>query len=171
MSMNEDPKAAAVEYIEAYRALPDKTAKPVWALQREFAHSLKGASPQYVLEVARALFYNEDNPTHAYALLMLHKETFQMLGEAEIEEFGQGMDSWWTVDSYARWLSGPAWLNGQISDSLVHKWARSEDRWWRRAALVSSVALNVRSHGGYGDAARTLAVCRMLVSDRDDMVV
>ena len=38
-------------------------------------------------------------------------------------------------------------------------------------ALVSTVALNMRSHGGYGDAERTLAICRLLVEDYDDMVV
>jgi 3-methyladenine DNA glycosylase AlkD len=37
--------------------------------------------------------------------------------------------------------------------------------------LVSTVALNVRSHGGQGDVPRTLAVCRLLVDARDDMVV
>lgn len=53
---------------------------------------------------------------------------------------------------------------------MIHRWARSPDRWWRRAALVSTVALNVRSQGGPGDVARTLAVCCMLAADRDDMV-
>ena len=166
-----DPKAAASEYIAAYRALPDRKAKTVWVLRREFARSLKGASPAYVLQVARELFYNYDNPGHASSLLMLHRETFRTLGEQEIEEFGQGINTWGKVDTFARWLSGPAWLGGQISDGLVHKWAHSEDRWWRRAALVSTVALNVRSHGGYGDVDRTLEVCRRLVNDRDDMVV
>jgi 3-methyladenine DNA glycosylase AlkD len=75
------------------------------------------------------------------------------------------------VDSFARTLSGPVWLAGLVPDELFHKWARSEDRWWRRAALVSTVALNVRSHGGQGDVPRTLAVCRLLVDDHDDMVV
>jgi 3-methyladenine DNA glycosylase AlkD len=75
------------------------------------------------------------------------------------------------VDSFARTLSGPAWLHGQVSDALIHRWARSEDHWWRRAALVSTVALNVRSRGGTGDVPRTLAVCRLLVDDHDDMVV
>jgi len=93
------------------------------------------------------------------------------LGEDEIEEFGQGINSWGTVDAFARRLSGPAWLMGQVSDELIHKWARSEDRWWRRAALVSTVALNVRSRVGYGDVPRTLGVCRLLVDDRDDMMV
>ncbi|MEA3325921.1 MAG: DNA alkylation repair protein [Chloroflexota bacterium] len=81
------------------------------------------------------------------------------------------MNSWWSVDSFARTLAGPAWLRGQVSDGLIHKWAHSEDRWWRRAALVSTVALNMRSHGGMGDIPRTLEVCRLLVDDHDDMVV
>ena len=58
-----------------------------------------------------------------------------------------------------------------MPEALVHGWARSKDRWWRRAALVSTVPLNNKTRGGQGDAARTLAVCAMLVEDRDDMVV
>jgi len=54
---------------------------------------------------------------------------------------------------------------------LIHRWARSEDRWWRRAAIVCTVALNNKARGGSGDTVRTLEVCRILVSDRDDMVV
>jgi 3-methyladenine DNA glycosylase AlkD len=88
-----------------------------------------------------------------------------------LEELGQGMDSWWTVDAFARTLSGPAWLAGQISDELILGWAGSPDRWWRRAALVSTVALNMRSQGGKGDTPRTLRVCRPLAADPDDMVV
>jgi 3-methyladenine DNA glycosylase AlkD len=107
----------------------------------------------------------------AYELVRGHKGAFERLAEAELEELGKGIDSWWAVDSFARTLSGPAWLEGLVPDELIHKWARSEDRWWRRAALVSTVALNVRSHGGQGDVPRTLAVCRLLVDARDDMVV
>jgi 3-methyladenine DNA glycosylase AlkD len=166
-----DPKTVAAEHIAAYRALPVKAAKQVWPLRRAFARSLQDAPPEYVLVVARELFYGYDNPGHAYTLLTLHKATFRTLGEAEIEEFGQGIHSWGTVDTFARLLSGPAWLRGQISGELIHAWAHSEDRWWRRAALVSTVALNVRSKGGYGDVPRTLDVCRLLVEDRDDMVV
>jgi 3-methyladenine DNA glycosylase AlkD len=75
------------------------------------------------------------------------------------------------VDEFGRILSGPAWLKGQIPDSVIVDWANSDDFWWRRAALVSTVALNMRSQGGYGDVDRTLAVCRLLVEDHEDMVV
>jgi 3-methyladenine DNA glycosylase AlkD len=37
--------------------------------------------------------------------------------------------------------------------------------------LVSTVPLNRKSLGGTGDTRRTLRVCRLLVDDRDDMVV
>jgi 3-methyladenine DNA glycosylase AlkD len=35
---------------------------------------------------------------------------------------------------------------------------------------VATVPLNTRSQGGSGDVRRTLAVCEILVADRDDMV-
>ena len=166
-----DSKMIAREYVAEIEALPVQNAESRRKVSRKVARTLKGAPPEFVLEVVRELFHNRSSPGLAYSLLTPNKPAFQSLGEGEIEEFGQGMDSWWTVDSFARGLSGPAWLNGQIPDKLVHKWARSEDRWWRRAALVSTVALNVRSHGGCGDVPRTLDVCRMLIDDRDDMVV
>jgi 3-methyladenine DNA glycosylase AlkD len=65
----------------------------------------------------------------------------------------------------------PAWRDGQVPDELIHRWAVSPDLWWRRAALVSTVAFNVRSQGGKGDVPRTLAICRLLVADHQDMVV
>ncbi len=37
--------------------------------------------------------------------------------------------------------------------------------------MVSTVALNVKASGGTGDTDRTLAVCRILIDDHDDMVV
>lgn len=45
------------------------------------------------------------------------------------------------------------------------------DRWWRRAAVVSTVALNNRARGGTGDTARTLSLCAVVVEDYDEMVV
>ncbi len=75
------------------------------------------------------------------------------------------------MDTFACYLAGPAWRERQIADRIVHRWARSPDRWWRRTALVCTVALNNQARGGRGDAERTLGVCRLLLADRDDMVV
>lgn len=140
------------------------------AIRRKYSRKLKQVKPTFILELARVLMNKYKHQWAAYELIQSHKAAFQCIRKKELEEFGRGINSWWTVDSFARILSGPAWLNGQVSDKLIHKWVRSKDRWWRRAALVSTVALNVRSQGGFGDASRTLAVCKMLVSDHEDML-
>jgi 3-methyladenine DNA glycosylase AlkD len=106
-----------------------------------------------------------------YELLAKRPDLLVRLNDRELEALGRGNDNWASVDAYACTLAGPAWLRGQIDDAMVARWARSRDRWWRRTALVSTVALNRRSRGGRGDAERTLAVCRVLVVDRDDMVI
>src|SRR6185503_6363719 len=86
-------------------------------------------------------------------------------------ELGQGISCWSEVDMFACYLSGTVWREKQVPDNLVLSWAHSKDRWWRRAAVVSTVPLNTKARGGSGDAARTLKICEILKADRDDMVV
>ena len=141
------------------------------AVRCRYSKMLKKEKPEFVIAVARVLFKKYKHRWAAYELIKDHKAAFQCMGKKELEEFGQGINSWWTVDSFARTLSGPAWLKRQLSDRVIQKWARSKDPWWRRAALVSTVALNIRSQGGYGDRLRTLMICRMLIKDHEDMIV
>jgi 3-methyladenine DNA glycosylase AlkD len=166
-------RAAAVAHeIDAViRALPVQNTPSVRDVRRSYSRQLRKAEPVFVLEVVRCLVHDYGYRGSAYELLAGHPGAFGSLDEAALEALGQGIDSWWAVDSFARTLSGPAWRDGLVPDEVIHRWARSPDRWWRRTALVSTVALNVRSHGGEGDVPRTLAVCRMLVDDHDDMVV
>lgn len=42
------------------------------------------------------------------------------------------------------------------SENVIQDWAQSDNLRWRRAALVSTVALNLRSRGGKGDVEKTL---------------
>jgi 3-methyladenine DNA glycosylase AlkD len=81
------------------------------------------------------------------------------------------MDGWGEVDAFGCIVAGPAWRLGRVPDAAIQGWAASPDRWWRRAALVSTVPLNLRSRGGTGDTGRTLDICGRLVDDHDDMVV
>jgi 3-methyladenine DNA glycosylase AlkD len=140
------------------------------AIRRAYSRTLKQASPEFVLQLAGKLLEIDDYRWFAYELIQSHKAAFERLGEKEMEALGQGINSWWSVDSFARILAGPTWLGGRVSDELIVAWACSEDHWWRRAALVSTVALNARSYGGRGDVPRTLRVCRLLAHDHDDMV-
>jgi 3-methyladenine DNA glycosylase AlkD len=151
-------------------ALPVRITATARAVRRQYSRKLKQANPAFILNLAKELIEKYDQRWLAYEFIRNHKATFQKMSEAELEEFGQGINSWDTVDAFARILAGPAWLNGQVSDNLIHQWAKSADLWWRRAALVSTVALNMRSQGGQGDVARTLTVCGLLVSDPEDMV-
>lgn len=166
-----DPKAIAARIDAEIIALPLRNTPNVRAIRRQFSRELQGADPESVLNLARELIEGYGHRWFAYELILYHRAAFRCLGEAELNQLGRGIDSWWAVDSFARLLSGPAWRDGQVSDDQIHDWARSPDRWWRRAALVSTLALNVRSHGGKGDVPRTLATCRLLVDDPDDMVV
>jgi 3-methyladenine DNA glycosylase AlkD len=168
---NPDPAHMAAAIGGEIQALPKHNTPIMRAVARAYSRKLKTAPAAFVLELARILWMKKPIRWIAYELIRNHPEAFASLGEAELEELGQGMDSWYAVDEFARTLSGPAWLKGQAPDDLFVRWAGSNDPWWRRAALVSTVALNMRSHGGKGDVLRTLAICRLLVGDHEDMVV
>jgi 3-methyladenine DNA glycosylase AlkD len=164
-------KSMASEVDGRIQSLPVRNAANVRAVRREVSGEMKDREPEFVLALARELVEGYGYRGVAYELIYYHKGAYKSLSGADLEALDQGMGSWSAVDSFARILSGPAWRDGLISDELIHKWAGSSDRWWRRAALVSTVALNVRSYGGKGDVPRTLAVCRQLVDDHDDMVL
>ena len=155
-------------------ALPDMRTATVRSARRELSRELAAADPETMLALAlRLLREHPEDPYRfvAYELVHYHPAALHALNAASLERLGAGMASWEAVDTFAPYLSGPAWREGQAPDSLIVRWARSKDRWWRRAALVSTVALNLRARGGHGDARRTLLICELLTGDRDDMVV
>ena len=165
------PAELAVSFDTEHRNLTVHTTNTERAICRKYLSLVKTAPPGYVLDFARCLLGNHGLRWQAYELIAGHKAAFRSLRAGDLEEFGQGINSWWSVDSFARTLSGPAWREGLVADELFIRWARSPDVWWRRAAVVSTVAFNVRSQGGRGDTGRTLSVCRMLVDDHEDMLV
>jgi 3-methyladenine DNA glycosylase AlkD len=161
------------EITSRLRALPSLKTENVRALRREYSRRLAKTPPQDVVALALRLM---DQPGFeprfiAYELVSHHRAALGSLRTKELAQFGRGLDSWGAVDTFACYLSGPAWREGQVPDALIHRWARSKDRWWRRAALVSTVPLNNKARGGHGDVDRTLAICRLLITDREDMVV
>jgi len=166
-----DVQAIAAEMVAEMRALPVRNAATERKVRRAYSKRLKDAPAEQVVELAHTLRREHGARWLGWELLRYHRAGFASLDPDEVEALGEGISSWGSADGFARLIAGPAWLHGLVPDERIHAWARSEDFWWRRAALVSTVALNVRSHGGYGDTPRTLAVCRMLVDDHEDMVV
>jgi len=151
-------------------SLPVKNTPNARRVRRAFSQVLRKDDGPLVMEVATELRLRYGHRGIPYELILAHRGAFRLLGEQKLEELGRGLDSWWSVDSFARTLSGPAWRDGLIGDGVILKWARSPDKWWRRAALVSTVALNVKSQGGKGDSPRTLEICRLLVDDHEDTI-
>lgn len=163
-----------VEEIEArVKALPELKTQDVRNVRREFSKRLKTAGADFVFQIALTLLQRPAFEFRfiAYELAQHHPATLSSLNKRALEELGRNVDSWYAVDCFACYLAGPAWREGQIRDNVIHGWAGSSDRWWRRVALVATVPLNNKTRGGSGDTERTLAVCRLLLNDRDDMVV
>ena len=142
-------------------------------LIKKWWEQIKTFSPEELLQLAKELVKTriiECNQA-AYILLWKNKKALKMIGLNDIEELAQNIDNWVTVDTLSVMISGWAWRENQISDEDVLKWLQSENRWWRRTAVVSTVPLNLRSRGGTGNAYRTLMICEKVISDRHDMIV
>jgi len=141
------------------------------AIRREISRRIANASPQSVIQLGLHLLTKPTDLMRffSYEIVSRHRLAFEQLTADDLLKFGEGINSWGSVDCFAMYLSGPMWARGRISDKAVMTWARSQDRWWRRAALVSTVAL---SRGGNAqDFIRVARICTLLVEDRDDMVV
>ncbi|MDP2873301.1 MAG: DNA alkylation repair protein [Bacillota bacterium] len=160
-----DSSVVAAEIDARLRQLsPGAKVPEIRAVRREYSGALRKAPAPDVMQLARTLLARYGHRSVAYELLHQHRPAFRRLTPELVEELGSGMASWGETDCFGAYISGPAWHAGLVGDDLIHSWARSPDRWWRRAALVSCVYPR-------GDTKRTLTVCRMLASDRDDMVV
>lgn len=139
---------------------------------REYKPLVKPLAPVQVIDFALAIIARNtlEGRQVAYELLASHKPAMAALTRAHVERLGQGIDNWASVDGFACGISGPAWRNGRLSDADIRRWAKSKDPWWRRAALVSTVPLNIKSRGGTGDVKRTLMICELTVGDEHVMV-
>jgi 3-methyladenine DNA glycosylase AlkD len=151
----------------------DQNTEKLRSIRREFSKQIKALSSVSVYRIAFELLDQPQFVFHwiAFELIAHHKASSENLDLKKLEKLGDGIDSWYSVDAFACFLSGPAWREKQITDTAIHRWAKSKNKWWRRAALVSTVPLNNTARGGAGDAKRTLAVCDILLDDGDDMVV
>jgi 3-methyladenine DNA glycosylase AlkD len=125
-----------------------------------------------VLSLASLLVAHEtlEGRQLAYVLLDRHRAGRESLTLQAVRSLGRGIDNWGSVDGFAGLVAGPAWRVGIVPDAEVERWAASRDRWWRRAALASTIALNLASRGGSGDTRRTLGIAERLADDHDDMV-
>lgn len=138
----------------------------------EHRDAWKALSSAETLRLARALHAGgtHEGRQAGYEILEKRPDAIEYLDRGTLEALGAGNDNWASVDTFATRVAGPAWRAGRIGDEVVRDWAASDDRWWRRTAVVCTVALNTKARGGTGDPGRTLDLCRRLAGDPDPMV-
>lgn len=110
----------------------------------------------------------------AFEVFRASKKAALALTPDEVESLLPRLHDWNSTDCFGCFVSGVAWREGVLRDAMILRWTKSDDRWTRRAALVSTVPLNLPARGATapnGEADKTLAICEALIGDRDDMVV
>lgn len=121
-----------------------------------------------------ALSTAADDEQLAFELLRASTRAVLALKPREIEALLAHLHDWNSTDCFASFVSGVAWREGVLRDSILSRWARSEELWVRRAAIVSTVPLNLPARGArapMGEAAKTLGVCVLVIDDHRDMIV
>ncbi len=167
-----DSVTEMVTAIEKEMAVPHKMST-LRALRKKYSKLLNEQYGSIVIRLGQSLLRKKlpGGRFMAYELIVNHPKAPSMIGGLELFRLGLGVDSWEAIDMFASYLVGPAWREGRINDGFVEYWARSSNKLWRRGALIATLSLNAKEQGAVGDAPRTLAVCRMLLDERDDMVV
>jgi 3-methyladenine DNA glycosylase AlkD len=173
MAARTDVVALAEGVARHLRSLPKHNAASLRKVRRDVSAEIATWGGPRVVSLAEAIVASgaPGASVVAFELILYHPAAPRTVRATHLRRLGNQLNSWGAVDTFACYVAGRAWRAEQISDTEVAGWARSPNRWWRRAALVSTVPLNVKAQGGSGDARRTLTICRMLADDRDDMVV
>src|ERR1700694_1295243 len=153
---------------ELRRATPRTV--PEWRqLRATWSRELRSRPASEVIRLACDLATgNSWERLTGYELIAQHPGAIEALTPVAIRRLARGLSDWGSVDTFACYVAGPAWREGVLPTRQVHSWLRSKDRWQRRAAIVCTVALNVRARGGRGDVRRTLTACEYVIGDRDD---
>lgn len=106
----------------------------------------------------------------AFELIGRDRKLLDALEYRDLSALGRNLDNWASVDHYTVGIYGVLWGRGVVKDEHIEALLASDNFWDRRVAVVSTVALNLKSRGGRGDTVRTLAVCERVVDERHDMI-
>ena len=106
----------------------------------------------------------------AFEIIDRNKKVLNALLYEDLEGLGRNLDNWASVDFYSVAIHGVLWRKGIVTDRHIEQLLQSGNHWDRRVAVVSTVALNLKSRGGTGDTPRTLWVCEKVADERHDMI-
>lgn len=138
-------------------------------LARRFTKVIKNdAGLPYLVEVADLLFDGDVLEEKILAVFLLEREVVNF-GDREFRLFERWLKrvgSWADHDALVHSLIGPMVVGNVKRQRRVEVWAKSRNRWHRRAAAVSLIRA-ARLRQSFAQIQRVTA---LLLSDRDDMV-
>jgi 3-methyladenine DNA glycosylase AlkD len=123
---------------------------------------------QFLLQVADQLFSGHVLEEKVFAVLMLENLTPDF-GDAEFrlfESWLKRISSWVDHDALVHYLIAPMVAAKPARVTRVFRWAKSRDRWHRRAACVALIQ-GTRRRRFFPEIVR---LSNLLLSDEDDMV-
>ena len=129
---------------------------------------LKERGPEFLLKVADQLFSGNILEEKIFAVLLLEKLTGNF-GDREFKIFESWLSrisSWADHDGLVHCLIAPMVAAKPARMKCVCRWAKSKDRWHRRAACVALI--QGRRQGEF--FAETTRLANLLLADEDDMV-
>jgi len=122
----------------------------------------------FLVKVADKLFAGQVLEEKIFAVFLLEKLTNE-LGDADFRLFESWLpriSSWADHDGLVHYLIAPMVAAKPVRTSKMFRWAKSPDRWHRRAACVSLVQ-GTRRKLFFAEIKRS---SNLLLSDEDDMV-
>lgn len=129
---------------------------------------LNDLDQKFLIAVCDKLFRGEVLEEKGFAVLMLEGLTDQF-GDAEFRLFGTWLDrvsTWADHDALGSYLIGPMIAADPGRAKVVFRWAKSRDRWHRRAAAVALI----RAIREQKCRAEVVKITGLLLKDKDDMV-
>jgi 3-methyladenine DNA glycosylase AlkD len=123
---------------------------------------------EFVVQVADKLFAGRYLEEKVFAVFLLEKQT-KLFGDREFKLFTSWLDrvsSWADHDALAHYLLAPMVYAEPKRCREVFRWAKSKNRWRRRAACVALIR-GARERQFFPEIVR---LTRMLLVDEDDMV-
>ena len=123
---------------------------------------------EYLVQVADDLFTGDVLEEKAFAVFLLERQV-EPLTQEHFELFASWLDrvsNWADHDAVVHYLIGPLVALEQRRTKVLFEWAKSPNRWRRRAAAVSLIR-GVRAHKYFRETER---ITHELLADQDDMV-
>lgn len=160
-----DPELYAASIAKHLDLLPTGTrTQDVRNVRKYYSREYKLAQPEDIVQLGERLLFDEGYRFFAYELIYYHPGALDLLSPERAIRLGQGINEWSSADIYAHYIAGPAWKKGILTDDHLNQWIASNDIWWRRAAVVSTIYLGC-------DVERMLRYTEKLIDDPEDLII